>query len=274
VTALRPGDPVGERYRVALHLGDGARGSVHDAEDLELKERVALKVMHPTAEPLPEMRARLERAVAGVRRVTHDNVCRPLEVAALRGPDGEERVAIAMELLRGPTLRFHLATAGPLPLLEVRTIAEQIARGLEVLHAAGVAHGALHTGNVLLVSSARGTRVVLTDAAMAEDTPENDLRVLGAVLYEMATGERPAWPPVPPSRLRRELTPEWDAVILRCMSDDPRQRFRDPAALVRSLHAAEAGARRRRATRGRAMGFVLIAAVLVAAGAAAALLLR
>src|SRR6185503_11091813 len=71
-----PGERLAGRFRIVKLLGQGGMGQVYEAEDLELSDRVALKVVRPDAARDERAVERFRREVYLARRVTHPNVCR------------------------------------------------------------------------------------------------------------------------------------------------------------------------------------------------------
>jgi serine/threonine protein kinase len=124
-------------------------------------------------------------------------------------------------------------------------------------------------------------------------TPATDVYALGIVLYEMLTAQRPftgtspmnvalkrlTTPPVPPSVHVPDVDRHWETVILRCLARDPAARFPSAAGVLAALENppettvmspadptvpidAPPDARR-----GRLLGAVSIAAIVIAIGA-------
>jgi len=78
-------------------------GEVYEAEDLELREHVALKTVRPEIAADERAMQRFQREVQLARKVTHPNVCRIFDV-----DHHGEITFLTMELLRGETLTAHL----------------------------------------------------------------------------------------------------------------------------------------------------------------------
>jgi len=224
--AFAPGTVLAERFRVERFIAKGGMGEVYEAEDLDLKERVALKtVRFDNAE---DSRA-LERFRAEVllgRQVTHPNVCRIFDLFRHRDKSaGGEVLFVTMELLRGESLEQRIRNAHRLSAEETMPIVEQLAAGLDAAHRAGVVHRDFKSSNVMLVPPASGSgsaRAVITDFGLAHAllttgprltgtrevfgtpaymapeqlqglriTPATDVYALGIVLFEMLTGRLP-----------------------------------------------------------------------------------
>jgi serine/threonine protein kinase/tetratricopeptide (TPR) repeat protein len=179
----RHGDTVGERYRIVRLLGEGGMGEVYEAEDLLLKERVALKTLRDPVAHEEATVARFKREIQLARKVTHPNVCRLFDVGLDKRATGggvREVAFLTMELLEGETLSARLRRQGKLTPAEALPIAEQVAGALAAAHAAGVIHRDLKPANVLLVDvPGQPTRAVVTDFGLARVAAEGADQVTG-----------------------------------------------------------------------------------------------
>jgi serine/threonine protein kinase/tetratricopeptide (TPR) repeat protein len=152
-------------------IARGGMGEVYEVEDLELKERVALKTVRWDVARDALTVERFKREIQLARKVTHPNVCRIFDVSHHRDEGAPEAtIFLTMELLPGETLSQRLRRAGPMQTGEVLPIASQIAEALQAAHQVGVVHRDLKPGNVVLVEGrggARGVRAVVTDFGLA-----------------------------------------------------------------------------------------------------------
>ena len=221
---LVPGDIVAGRYRIVEFLGRGGMGEVYEAEDAELGERVALKVIRHDSPLGSDLIDRLRREVQLARRVTHPNVCRVFDLGHDRRP-GREIIFLTMELIRGETLNARLKRCGAIAFPEATQIARQLCLALGAAHEAGILHRDFKCGNVMLLGSGEQVRAVVTDFGIArwiqqgdggesgatrtgmvvgtpaymspeqlmgeKLTAASDIYSLGLVLYEIVTGVRP-----------------------------------------------------------------------------------
>ena len=224
--SFAPGALLAQRYRVVRFIARGGMGEVYEVEDLELRERVALKTVRPEVAHDETAIERFRREIQLSRRVTHPNVCRIFDVSHHR-PEGSAGgvIFLTMELLPGETLAERLRRTGPLPPDAALPIVRQISDALHAAHQVGVVHRDLKPGNVILVEGRGGLRAVVTDFGLArreksedprgitltgaagvvgtpaylapeqieakECTPAVDIYALGIVLYEMLTGTVP-----------------------------------------------------------------------------------
>jgi eukaryotic-like serine/threonine-protein kinase len=153
-------------------LQQAGNGEVYEAEDVELREVVAIKCIIPDALKQPDALTRFRREVNLARRVTHPNVCRIFDLFRHSTQDGNNNQTVAfvsMELLRGDTLALRISQKGRFGPEEALPIITQLAEGLDAAHRAGVVHRDFKPGNIILVGDAKSKpeRVVITDFGVA-----------------------------------------------------------------------------------------------------------
>lgn len=220
-------------YEILQIIGQGGFGTVMKAFDERLHRVVAIKIMAPQLATSGTSRARFLREARAAAVVMNENVVGIHAVSS----DDEPIPYLVMEYVHGHTLQDKLDKVGPLAVIEVLRIGQQIARGLSAAHAQGLVHRDIKPANILLENGIE--RVKITDfglARAADDAsisqsgvvagtpmymaPEQaqgvqidhraDLFSLGSVLYSMCTGH-------PPFRASTTL-----GVLKRVVEDSPR----------------------------------------------------
>jgi len=259
------------RYRIERPLGQGGMATVYLAHDEELDRPIALKILADNLAGDATFRDRFEREARLAARLSHPNVVRVFDVG-----ESDGRPFIVMEYVEGDTLADELVRHGPLPPARAVELALQICSGLEAAHASGLVHRDVKPRNLLLrpdgvlkiadfgiARAAESTRVteigtILGTAAYLapeqaqglEATPAADLYSVGAVLYELLTGQVPytatslveltakqqAGPPAPIAGAPALL----ELAVIRCLEPDPSERPASAAALAAELAATEA----------------------------------
>jgi Tol biopolymer transport system component len=158
---ISPGTRLGP-YDVEAPLGSGGAGDVYRARDTRLGRAVAIKVLNTDRSDAAALRERLQREARAISQLANPHICTLFDIGVT--PDGLSYMV--MELLEGETLEQVIAR-GPLPLSQVILYGGQIAEALGAAHRAGILHGDLKPGNVMIT---RGG-VKLLDFGLATERP-------------------------------------------------------------------------------------------------------
>jgi serine/threonine protein kinase len=253
-------------------------GEIYRARDPRLDREVAIKVIAPALAGDAGVLARFEREAMSVARLSHANILAIHEFGHEAGT-----AFVVMELIDGETLRARLET-GALPARRAVTYALQIARGVAAAHARGVAHRDLKPENVMIT---REDQVKILDFGLAKPlatgegdmtrgggltthagfvlgtfgymAPEQvrglsvdhraDIFAIGAVLYEMLTGQRAfhgataadtmsailTGDPPEVDSARVAISPGLDRIVRRCLEKSPELRFQSATDLAFAL---------------------------------------
>jgi serine/threonine protein kinase len=168
---LSEGTVLAGRFRIVRFIASGGMGEVYEAEDTELRERIAVKTIRREILLQPNSIARFRREVHLARQVTHRNVCRIFDLFRhKRGKDsGDDIVFISMELLQGDHLGKRLKDSEPVSTEEALPLIRQMGAALAAALAAGIIHRDFKPQNVLLVSmpGKDRKRAVVTDFGLA-----------------------------------------------------------------------------------------------------------
>lgn len=261
------------QFDVMRVIGRGGMGLVLEAFDSRLQRNVALKVLDPGLVGDEVSRQRFCREARAAASVTHENVVAVHQVER----SGEEGLPyLVMQLIGGESLEQRLQRQKKLPTREIVRIAMQIANGLAAAYAQGLIHRDIKPGNILLEESHDNVKltdfglarlvddVKLTRTGFVTGTPlymspeqamgeeadhRSDLFSLGAIMYEMATGQPPfagnsalmilkqiADAKHRPLRELNPETPEWLAeTIDRLLSKKPDERIQSATQLAELL---------------------------------------
>ncbi len=300
-------------YHIVEQIGAGGMGEVYRARDEHLGRDVAIKVL-PTGMLTDEAaRKRFPKEARALSKLNHPNIQTVLDFDSQDGVD-----FLVTEYVPGVTLSDKLALRA-LPEKDVTQLGTQLAEGMAAAHEHGVVHRDLKPANlrvtpdgwlkILDFGLARLVRP-MGDRATIEGTTESasetqagagtlpymapeqlrgenvdartDIYAAGAVLYEMATGQRPFpetqttqlvdavlhRPPVAPRALNPRVSLELEQIILKCLEKEPENRYQSAREVVVDLRrpgAPVSTATGRRAAPRRTLWHILLPAVGIAA---------
>ena len=173
------------KYRLLQQIGEGGMGVVHLGEHLELKTRVAIKLLQPKLASDSTARARFLREARLAASIEGEHSARIHDV----GTDDDGRPYMVMEHLVGETADARLAREGKIPLQEAATIVLQLLDALSEAHAKGLVHRDLKPGNVFLTErTGEATWVKVVDFGISKATfPEHGVSSPSLTLTEPRT---------------------------------------------------------------------------------------
>jgi len=205
-----PGKTIAGKYKLQAELGRGGMGVLYKAKDARLKRTVALKFLPAELTQDKEAKKRFIQEAQAAAALEHPNICTVYEIDEEGG-----QTFIAMSFIKGQTLKDKIES-GPLEIDDAINIAMQVAEGLKEAHEKGIVHRDIKPANIMIAEKGKakitdfglaklswGVDLTKTSTIMgtaAYMSPEQargeevdhrtDIWSLGAMLYEMLSGER------------------------------------------------------------------------------------
>jgi hypothetical protein len=267
-------------YRILEKIGAGGMGEVFRARDERLGRDVALKFVNPACASDPDRLRRFDKEARAAAALNHPNI-----VAIYDSGIHEDSPYIVSELLEGQTLRTRLS-AGPIPVRQAAEFGWQIAQALVAAHEKLIIHRDLKPENIFIT---RDNRIKILDFGIAKLLPEgefkdhsigtmetqtkmgavlgtvaymspeqlrskpvdgrSDIFSVGAILYEMLTGQRAfrgetdvdtitaVLKEDPPEMTpeRGNIPPAFEQIVSHCLEKDPERRFQSARDLSFAL---------------------------------------
>ena len=249
-----------DRYRLVEQLGKGGMGLVFRARDEMLDRDVAIKFVAPERVSGAEASTRFLREARAVARLSHPNIMTLFDV----GQEGGWHYLV-LEHIAGKNLHaLMVERGGPLPVREALLAIRGALKALAYAHAQGIVHRDIKPENIMVTPDGQvkvtdfGLAVARGDARLTQEgmiigtviymAPElvhgdladsrSDLYAVGAVLYELLTGQPPFTgddplailsqvinsPVTPPRTVDPALSPTVENLILKLLSKDPAER--------------------------------------------------
>ena len=227
------------QFEILEFLGRGGMGVVYKARQIALDRMVAIKVLPGERQGDVDFARRFEREAKILAQMNHPNI-----VTIFDFGEADGLYYIVMEYVDGVNLR-DLLQDGKMDPRQALAVVPPVCEALEYAHEKGVVHRDIKPENLLLDREGRvkiadfGIASLLGASAEKSGTPPYmapeqeqgavdrrvDIYALGAVLYEMLTGERPGKPIEPPSK-KILVDVRLDEVVLRALDKEPERRYK------------------------------------------------
>ena len=276
---FNPGSLVGkniDQFRLDEFIGQGAMGIVFKAFDNILHRTVALKLISKQAEfstpAMIEARKRLIQEAQAAGRLSHPNI-----VTIHSYGETEEYQYICMEYITGRTLAEVLYEQKVLAVEDAVDIFEQILMALDAANKEQIVHRDIKPTNIMIMDDKRAKvmdfgiakipSLSITTTGTVLGTPyymspeqisgqkvdiRSDIFSVGAVLYQVLTGERPfegestvtlaykivQVEPIPPKILNVHIPQNIEGICKKALTKDPGLRYQTPAEMLQDLRIA------------------------------------
>ena len=270
---LESGDVL-DHYRIEDTVSHSRMSTLYLAADLRDGRRVAIKVPLDEMEADPVLLERFAREEQIGQELDHPGIVKTYS------DEDRSRRYMVIEWVDGKLLRALMNENGKLPIDRAVKLAIEICDALDTMHKHGVVHRDLKPENIMVLQD-DGIKIIDFGVALKEDarrltytdmsmlgTPDyispeqvkgqrgdqrSDIYALGAMLYEMLTGQPPFTGPNPlavmnerllidptPAReLNPEISPEVEEVLFRALERDPRHRYATAAEMAWELQHPE-----------------------------------
>ena len=254
------------RYRVVREIGRSV-DVVYEAEDTQLRRRVAIKELSDLGDP-STLRQRFLNEAQAIARLNHPRI-----VSIYDSIEENGRCYLIMELIEGETLRQVLNRRRKIPEDEAVQICIRILEGIRYAHQNGVIHRDIKPENIFILSNfeikiadfgiayikgnprqtltgqIKGTPSYLSPEQIEGGTitEATDIFAVGVVLFEMIEGYRPflgsglvqvlnaiLYSPIPKMRHASPMTQQ---VIVTATEKNPAKRYRTADEMIAALNA-------------------------------------
>ncbi len=257
------------RFEIQRTLGKGGQGAVYLANDPQLDRLVAIKAMHKAG---PQASAALTNEARIVSKLQHPNIITLFDCGEHRGVP-----YLVYAYVPGQTLSDLLKQERVLSLVRAAEIASGILQGLGYAHQQNIIHLDIKPANIMMNEDGQAmvmdfglARAVSQQQGQDNDfalngtpryvAPElvagkpgtvlSDVYAVGAILYEMVTGQYAIEgegvyevlnkvanePVIQPSTYNERIDEVLESVILKALAKDPGERFRSAGQMLKALH--------------------------------------
>jgi len=245
-------------YILTGKIGQGGIAEIFKGRQESLNRDVAIKILSSELTNDPEIVRRFERESMVIAQLNHPNIVHVID----RGKAGN-RYYFVMEYVDGTSLR-EVIDSQKISLATKLEMIVQVCKALDYAHKNGVIHRDIKPANILIdrqgnprvadfgiaqilgPPDAQMTSSDVIMGTMAYMSPEQkvsstnvdqttDIFATGIILYEIVTGKRPEGRFKMPSEIKQNLGHEYDTLILKCLAQEPKDRYQSAVELKDAL---------------------------------------
>ena len=264
------GKKIDGRYEITELIGIGGMADVYKAVDLMENKIVAVKILKTVFANNEDFQRRFRNESKAIAVLSHPNIVKIFDVGFT-----DKIQYIVMEYIDGVTLKEFMEQQGTLKPKDAVYFATQILRALQHAHDRGIVHRDIKPQNIMLFSDgsikvmdfgiARFSRqegktlsdktigsvhYISPEQARGDLTDEkSDIYSVGAMLFEMLTGEKPFEADTPvavalmhmqevlrkPSSINSEIPKGIEEIILRAMQKEPTRRYQSASEMIKDF---------------------------------------
>ncbi|MBN2382878.1 protein kinase [bacterium] len=263
---LKVGDIFAQHYQIIKLLGRGRLGTVYQAMDTHLNEKLALKIFQSDLSQSAAMINRFREKIKRIRKINSSSVVRLHSFSMEKG-----LYYLVMELVEGTNLEDIMGNRA-LGSEKAADYLTRIATCLHAVHRQQLVHENLKPRNII-VQSEDSLKIIDFGFTSPEDisrypglfdarymapeqlypldpAPTVDIYALGVIYYQMLCGRLPFKStepselaleharviPQPPSHCNKDVTRADDLICVKMLQKNPDQRFHDAAQVLAVLH--------------------------------------
>jgi serine/threonine protein kinase len=280
---INPGDRIAD-YTIVERIGQGGVAEIYRARQTSLDREVAIKVLSERATIDSDIVSRFERESKIIAKLNHPNIVHVID----RGVDRKQYFFV-MDYVDGTDFKAILSRKG-FTLDQRIDVVIQVLKALDYAHNNGIIHRDIKPSNILIDSNGNAmvadfgiaqildkdtvdrTNTNMIMGTLAYMSPEQklssrdidrtaDIYSIGVILYEILTDVKPMGHFKRPSELNKSSPSVLDEIVLRCLEQNPRDRFQSAVelkdVLLSALHETTQGSAAKRETVANTMrGFV------------------
>jgi len=264
-----------DEYRLEALQGQGGMARVYRGLDVRLKRWAAIKVIDAPFRADSDYAMRFEREAQAIAQLEHPHIVRLYRYGEVKGLLYMAMQYIEGAPLN-QVLATYRDDGEFIEPAEAGRIIREVCLALDYAHSQGVIHRDVKPSSIILDKQGRAILAdfglaLLTDEgtqgeifgtphymapeqamSSANAGPQSDLYAVGVMLYEMFTGQLPfdapqpldvamlhlTEPPPKPRKIRPALSPKLEAVILKALAKEPKDRYRSGVVLANALDKA------------------------------------